>query len=47
MNSFYVKKILAGLSPPTMHIIIASIFTAYTGRFRNAREKRGTMASHF
>ena len=23
--SFYVKKILAGLSPPTMHIIIASI----------------------
>ena len=32
-----------GYPPPTMHTKIASIFTAYTGRLRNAREVRGIL----
>lgn len=39
---FYIKIMHVWLSPPpTMHTKIASIFTAYTGRLRNAREMRG------
>ena len=36
-----------GYPPPTMHTKIASIFTAYTGRLRNAREMRGIFSCIF